>query len=56
MVSRFFGGPVEIVSESVDDFNMFSWGGCSQTATKDRAFSRAVERVQSNFRQSRGCS
>jgi hypothetical protein len=55
MAGRFFGGPVETVSESVDEFNAYSGGGASQSGMKERAFSRAVAQVQSNFQQCRGC-
>jgi hypothetical protein len=51
---RWFGGPVETFSEGVESFNAYTWGA-EQSATKDRAFVRAVEQVRPNFRQCRGC-
>jgi hypothetical protein len=56
MAGDLFGGPVENLSRGVDDVNAYGYGwGAQQSATKDRAFARAVERVRSNFRQCRGC-
>jgi hypothetical protein len=51
---RWFGGALETFSDGVESFNQFTWGA-EQSATKDRAFARAVERVRPNFRQCRGC-
>jgi hypothetical protein len=51
---RWFGGAIETFSSGVESFNQYTYGA-EQSATKDRAFTRAVQRVRPNFRQCRGC-
>ncbi|HUO40269.1 MAG TPA: hypothetical protein VMU34_21535 [Mycobacterium sp.] len=45
MAGQIFGGPVEDISQGVDDISMYQFGG-EQSLAKDWAFTRAVKRVQ----------
>jgi hypothetical protein len=54
MAGEWFGGKVETFSRGVEDFNRHGYWG-EESATKDKAFTQAVETVRPNFRQCRGC-
>jgi hypothetical protein len=54
MAGEWFGGKLETFSRGVEDFNRHGYWA-EESATKDKAFTAAVEAVRPNFRQCRGC-